>query len=281
MIQGTPKQGNTIVGEVCGVTKETNYQKGYSDGYDKGYKEGEYVGKEEGAEENYNRGYENGYAEGQDAGYTTGMQQGYAKGHNDGKAEGYEEGYNDAKAEEEWLFTYYGIPYKRNMVVGIKPLYGFGERAYMYAYEMESFSAPEANMNNSITGNVFRYCEKLKTVYLPKIRRIGNVFFGNCTALEEVTLGCEEVPMAQIQPNAFTGCSALVRLNLVGEIEASHSYADSPLLDVDSCRNIAYSLADLTGKTAQTLTVHPAVGARMVEWDLDSIIRNKNWTLVY
>ena len=196
---------------------------------------------------------------------------GYAEGYADGKEDGKEE------AEADIFFSNYGAMYKRHMVI---PTVGntLVNGAYQYANELESVSAPNIDFGNGISGNVFRNCEKLKFASLPKIRRIGNTFFGGCLALEEVTLGCVEVPIVQINPNSFQYCSALVRMNLVGAIETSFSLSYSNLLDDVSIQNIVDALAEVA--TAQTLTLHNTVGNKLTDAQ-KATITAKNWTLVY
>lgn len=194
----------------------------------------------------------------------------------------YDAGVAAGKAEgggEETLFTKYGIMYKRNMVVEGTPQYGLLLNAYMEATEMETFSAPGVDSGSSGQSNVLRFCTKLKTAYLPKIRRLGNTFFGSCTALEEVTIGCDEVPVVQINANTFQYCSALVRLNVIGAIETSFSLGWSPLLDDTSIQSIIDGLADLTGATQQALTVHKTVRDKMTETQKRTIA-SKNWAVV-
>ena len=54
----------------------------------------------------------------------------------------------------------------------------------------------------------------------------------------------------------------------------------SSVLSADSIQSIADGLADLTGQTAQTLTLHATVGAKLTDAQ-KATITAKNWTLVY
>lgn len=264
---------------------EVGYNKGYAegerDGYGKGFTDGKGEGYVIGQAEGYSRGLAEGTETGYKNGYTDGLNQGHEEGYTDGYNVGYTDGYNTAKAEEEIFFSAYGVMYKRDTVITTASQNGFQNSAYRGADKMETLEVPNLISEWTAIGYVFRECTALKTASLPKIKRIGAGFFYDDTALEEVTLGCAEVPMVESTANSFRNCSALKRMNIVGAITTSHGYADSPQLDDVSCENIANSLADLTGKTAQTITVHATVGAKMVAMGLDVIIRNKNWTLVY
>ena len=80
--------------------------------------------------------------------------------------------------------------------------------------------------------------------------------------------------------NTFNNCEALEHIIIDGVIAANVSFAYSPLLDEESRQSIIDCLADLTGKTAQTLTLHATVGAKLTDAQ-KATITAKNWTLVY
>ena len=174
------------------------------------------------------------------------MNEGHAEGYTDGYNFGHADGYNEAKAEEETLFTTYGTMYKRNMVVTADGTQGFRPYTYWKADKMETLETPNLQEAANGQGYVFQDCTALKTASLPKIQRIGVRFFYNCTALEELTLGCEEYPMVAIGNNAFQNCSGLVRLNLIGTIANTMTFQFSPL-SVESMKMVIASLVNLTG----------------------------------
>jgi hypothetical protein len=110
----------------------------------------------------------------------------------------YNAGVEAGKAQgggEELLFTNRGAMYKKNMLIPAEGKEGFNAYAYWSAYQMETVEVPNLQAVSGAQGYVFQDCTALKTANLPKIRRVGVRNFYNCTALEEVTLGCEEVPM--------------------------------------------------------------------------------------
>lgn len=80
--------------------------------------------------------------------------------------------------------------------------------------------------------------------------------------------------------NAFANCSSLVDITFSGTIGKTISFAQSGKLSDASIQNIIDCLADLTGQTAQTLTFHKDVGAKLTQTQKDAISA-KNWTLVY
>ena len=80
--------------------------------------------------------------------------------------------------------------------------------------------------------------------------------------------------------NTFVGCPALVNITIEGTIGVSISFPASSKLSNDSVQSIINALKDLTGQTAQTLTLHADVGANLTQAQKDAISA-KNWTLAY
>lgn len=80
--------------------------------------------------------------------------------------------------------------------------------------------------------------------------------------------------------NPFSSCAALENITIAGSIDVSVSLSASPLLTQPSVQSIIDHLKDLTGQTAQTLTLHADVGARLTDAQ-KATVTAKNWTLVY
>ena len=79
----------------------------------------------------------------------------------------------------------------------------------------------------------------------------------------------------------FEGLSTLVTITPKKEtIKLSISFAQSSKLSDLSIQSIIEGLADLTGGTAQTLTLHSIVGGKLTD-EQKATITAKNWTLVY
>lgn len=83
-----------------------------------------------------------------------------------------------------------------------------------------------------------------------------------------------------LSSSTFNYCTNLVNLTISGTIGKSITLKDSPLLTLESVQSIIDHLKDLTGATAQTLTLHATVGAKLAQAQKDAITA-KNWTLVY
>ena len=78
----------------------------------------------------------------------------------------------------------------------------------------------------------------------------------------------------------FQYCTNLTNITFEGVIGKSISFTHSSSLSEESVQNIIECLADLTGGTAQTLTVHNYVGTKLTDTQ-KAIITSKNWILVY
>lgn len=101
--------------------------------------------------------------------------------------------------------------------------------------------------------DVFRYCRRLKTIQ-------------ELTVSEHTTY-----------QNWFGSCVALENITFNGKIGTNISFADSPLLTNESVQSVIDHLADLTGKTRQTLTLNAQV---YVSDTQKAEIENLNWSLV-
>lgn len=133
--------------------------------------------------------------------------------------------------------------------------------------------------------------------------------FASCQSVEEIDLSqfCEtEVVRAAKTQYMFYGAAKLKTIRCVFDlsqstdnadmflsansienvafvplsIKASISFANSPNLTDASRQSIVDGLADLTGQTAQTLTLHATVGAKLTEAQRATIAA-KNWEVKY
>lgn len=81
--------------------------------------------------------------------------------------------------------------------------------------------------------------------------------------------------------NFFINCSGLENVRFKEKtLSVSLSLSHSEKLTAESIQSIIDGLADLTGGTAQTLTVHATVGAKITD-EQKAAISAKNWTLTY
>lgn len=107
--------------------------------------------------------------------------------------------------------------------------------------------------------------------------------FAGLRALEIVDgkpLNCSSATVAN-RANMFAFCKALKEVRFVANsIKISISFNNCLSLSTDTIQSIIDGLADLTGGTAQTLTLHATVGAKLTDTQ-KATITAKNWTLVY
>ena len=172
------------------------------------------------------------------------------------------------------LQKFYSSPTEKNTTVEnltincpnlISSLYGF---CYGYANTANADNKIKKitlNIDMSETTN-FTYA----FAYLNALEEIaGNPLdLSSCTSQGQVT-------------NVFAYNTALKEVRFVANsISFAMSLKQSPALSGKSTTSIINGLADLTGGTAETLTLHETVGESLTDAQ-KAIISNKNWTLVY
>jgi hypothetical protein len=108
---------------------------------------------------------------------------------------------------------------------------------------------------------------------------VAHYFMYGCTSLKRV----EKIIISEKITNFgyfVMNCLALEHIIFEGVITASIGFKQSSLLDNASIQSIINCLADLTGQTAQTLTLHADVGAKLTD-EQKVTITAKNWILAY
>ena len=104
--------------------------------------------------------------------------------------------------------------------------------------------------------------------------------FYHRNGLKEV-LGEFDLSKCTNTTNAFGGCYALETIRFKAEtISVNIAFDYSNALTDESVQSIIEGLADLTGGTAKTLTLHADVGAKLTEAQKNAVSA-KNWTLAY
>lgn len=138
------------------------------------------------------------------------------------------------------------------------------------------------SMEKGVTfNNVFQSCTDLVSVtFANDVFYIGNgaSTFNGATKLERIN-GVMDLSLAGNISGMFQKCNSLKEVRFAqGSIYKSISFSDSSSLSDKSTENIINGLADLTGQTSQSLSVHGDVFNRMTA-EQKSSIANKNWTL--
>lgn len=104
-----------------------------------------------------------------------------------------------------------------------------------------------------------------------------NYMFTSATALRSI-YGAMDISK-QSSANLWQGCTALENISFVtGGIARTIEFSKCSKLTDASIQSIIDGLAEV--ETAQTLTFHATVGAKLTE-EQKAVITAKNWTLVY
>lgn len=123
----------------------------------------------------------------------------------------------------------------------------------------------------------------LEELVLPDGIKFSNfICFAQAAKNLQTITGSIDLSESTSNDSCFVSCIELTEVRFVGQsITKSIYFKQSSKLSNDSIYSIVSGLADLTGQTTQTLTVHATVKSRIEELGLDSVIAyDKNWTLV-
>ena len=144
--------------------------------------------------------------------------------------------------------------------------------------------------------NMFYVCTKLTTLDLSSfntsaVTSMGSMFFG-CTKLTTLDLSSFNTSAVTDMSYMFDNCTNLTTIigtHTLEEVQAgtvkamkgtkkSLNLSYSPLLERASILALFYGLADLTGNTKQTISLHATAKARLTAEDI-KIATDKNWNV--
>lgn len=207
-----------------------------------------------------------------DAGYAKGEKEGYEKGHTAGVADGIEQGKAEAienlpggyiKVDPTWTNFAHLCNGRR---------YSLGENLKY------SDTANGTNFSQMFYGWDSDGPHIIPSLDLRKGTLFNSMFQWSATIVE---IGEMDISNATSVSGMFGSCDGLERISFVpGCLKISISFANSGKLNDVSIKSIIDGLADLTGKTAQTLTLHATVGGKLTQAQKDAASA-KNWTLAY
>lgn len=129
-------------------------------------------------------------------------------------------------------------------------------------------------MNLAFSNNdILEYVKGLNTQSATNV----DFLFNGCYRLKDVnTLDLSNVKQLSYM---FNYCQNLTNISFVElSIKNSIKFSESSLLSDESIQSIIDGLADLTGQTAQTLTLHPDVKNKLTEEQIASAT-SKNWNI--
>lgn len=124
--------------------------------------------------------------------------------------------------------------------------------------ERIDFSEAQQLLVPSTMSRTFEWRKGLKEV-------LGEFDMTNCTTVGSIASQCSSLETIRFK---------------AGTIKKSLSLAYSPLLTDETIQSVINGLGDLTGGTAQTLTLHAKVGAKLTD-EQKASASAKNWTISY
>ena len=191
---------------------------------------------------------------------------------------------------EDWvnqITTYTSLFYQREFPEGYDLVikcndFAQSDLSLMFAYtkNLNSIKIKGNIFNNATVNRIFKNSQ-VKTIDLTEC-----IIKSSMSKAQETFSGCYDlhtivgtIDFSQCSGfiNAYSSCSKLVNVEfLPNNIFYSISFAQSPLLSDESIQSIIDGLA--TVETAQTLTLHTNVKAKLTESQIAQIT-SKNWTL--
>lgn len=231
------------------------------------------------ADDRYDEGYEDGYDDGRNHGYGEGWQGQYDAFWDAYQQNGNRTAYDYAFAGAGWDDETFKPKYD------IKPkdvLHLFSNCAITDLAKLLSDRYITLDLSMATgTGYLMqpnKYTTTLPVLDLSPRRDINHLFYA-ATALRSI----EKIILKSDGTQAFNAYSfkempVLEEIRFEGTIGKSLEIKDSPLLSVASVQSIIDCLKDLTGATAQTLTLHATVKANLTA-EQKATIQAKNWIL--
>ena len=226
--------------------------------------------------------YEEGFAEGHKEGYTEGETKGEAQGYNRGYGEGYADGqeifmhiYSLNSAFEQVTF-----PENYKLVLNVPNCLTFNRVAIM-AKNLKEVKIISDNESAKVSFmQAFYYNTFITTLDLTEFKPLINscqLFLTGTGRLTEVK---GELDLSISTNNVgFSEMHELVEIRFKpSSIYYSINPKSSPKLSDTSIQSIIDGLADLTGGTAQTLSLHSTVLAKLTTEQFTQM-ENKNWNV--
>ena len=243
-----------------------------------------------GEQSGYNIGHNDGYSEGYISGYSDGQQAGGGGGYDEGKQAAYDEFWDTYQNNGERLehnFAFAGIGWTNETC---KPKYDMQptKAHYMFAgsklvgdldeilgveldfsqCETMSYTFYQMYGNRDIVGGTVI----LGTVDLSSANDVTSVFNGTGIS----TIKALVPPSIDMKNTCFQ--SGLKYLTVVGWFTESVNLSRCNQLTDESVQSVLDHLADLTGQTAKTLTLHSTVSGRLTVEQLTAA-EAKNWNI--
>ena len=200
--------------------------------------------------------------------------------------EGEQSGGDDWSHSVRWTSTFY--QYTNETPRDFTFTYGDyfdGSMQTMFAYS-SGIKSLKVIGSKSVIANIsgiLRNCNKVEMVDFSecdlKLRNVQYSFVG-CSVLKTI-FGELDFSENDVFVSPFGGCNLLEEIRLKpNSLKLSLSFSNSPKLSANSIQSIIDGLADLTGQTAQTITWHKDIEAKLSE-EQKAQITSKNWTIAF
>lgn len=224
----------------------------------------EKIGEIPGVEEGYKQGYEIGFEDGFNSAPPNLLQYIYSPPRFEGGV--FPENLRDVTFNFPFIITYTGSNHFNNTnLTGITIIAENATKVQLYYMFTNNKSLKYIDLSKCGNGVV------------NVVNEANNGFWG-CNQLENV-IGILDFSNATRTNTVFSGCSALKEVRIAPQsIKLNFHFNNSPNLSPETIQSIIDGLADLTGQTAQTITWHSAVFARMTDEQITQIV-NKNWNI--
>lgn len=147
---------------------------------------------------------------------------------------------------------------------------------------IKKFTLRELSLEKQYNASNFAYaCESVEEIVLTDGVRINSANY-MCTNAYRLRCIVGAMDMTgNTSNNMWQGCRALEEIRFVPKtIGAKLTFQNSSKLSAASIQSIIDGLADLTGQTGQTLTLHADVGGKLTD-EQKAAATAKNWNLVY
>ena len=210
----------------------------------------------------------------------TDMDNVYDAGYQKGKSEGGEDFYQYATALN---FQGAAFPSGYDLVLNIPNFNGEQSGGFQKSKGLKSIKliCNDRNVSTDATNMFSTSNSILETIDLTEFSTMFRGVINFCLSQTKLVrvLGDLDVSNVTNFLNIFLVCNALQEVRFVPKtIKYNIAFAHSPLLSDESIQSIIDGLADLTGQTSQTLTLHADVKAKLTEEQI-ATITSKNWTL--
>lgn len=225
--------------------------------------------------------YDEGYDDGRDEGYGEGWQAQYDAFWDAYQQNGNRVEYTSGFAGFGWNGTTFKPKYDIKPVVSSRLFDGTGITDLVTLLNDAGVVLDTSNVVScTYIASGSEYLQTLPAMDLRKLPDL-SYFIYNCQKLRSVgTITLKDDGSQGFAAYSFGNLPKLEEIRFEGTIGKNFDIKGSPLLSAASVQSIIDCLKDLTGATAQTLTLHPTVGGNMTA-EQKATITAKNWTLVY